>query len=680
MDAQRSLITDSVAERHHTTCPLDCPDLCALEATVSEGRLVQLDGRSDDPITQGFICGKVRHFGEHVYGADRLLTPAVRVGRKGEGRFEPVSWDRAFQLIAQRIQAARGTWGGESILPFCYGGSNGKLTHDAFDTRFFRRIGALQLARTVCAAPTGRIAAEMYGKMQGVAYDDYVHAQLIVLWGANPQVSGIHLIPFVREAQSRGAKLVVVDPRTTPLARQADLHLPLRPGTDVAVALSVIHWLFEQGYADTEFLSQHTTGVESLRERAAEWSLTRAAEVADVPRERLEQFAEWYRAANPAVIRCGWGLERTKSAGSNVAAVLALPAVAGKFGVRGGGYTLSNSGAWKFHPDAANAVAPPRTRVVNMNHLGRELTGRPMPPIQVLFVYNCNPLTTLPNQQLVRAGLEREDLFTIVFDQVMTDTARYADLVLPATTFLEHDDYRAGYGYAEFRHLRPVIDRVGESRPNHEVFAELCRRLEIDQPNDPVSPAEWLRAFVGETGDGPRILNDLAEKQSAQLPTGLGPIQFREIFPGTADRKVHLFPEALEREAPDGLYRYLPGHRNADFPLQMISPATEHRINSTLGQLQRGIAAIELHPEDAAAREISTGDRIRAFNALGEVVCLAEISRETRRGMVVLPKGIWAHNTYNGQTSNALAPDELTDLAGGACFNDTWVQIEKLTA
>jgi anaerobic selenocysteine-containing dehydrogenase len=668
---------DSTQEKQYTTCPLDCPDLCGLEVTIERGRLVQIDGRRDDPITDGYICRKVRHFAEHVYGAERLLTPARRIGPKGAAQFAPISWDEAFDRLVAELGRAKTRWGGESVLPFCYGGTNGKFTHDALDSRFFRRLGATQLARTVCAAPTGRLATEMYGKMHGVAYEDYAESQLIVIWAANPHASSIHLVPFIKAAKGRGAKLVVVDPRMTPLARQADLHLSVRPGTDVAVALAVIRWLFASGHAAMDFLARHATGVERLCERAEPWTFVRAAELAGVSAADIELFAQWYAQSSPAVIRCGWGIERSRSAGSNVAAVLALPAVAGKFGVRGGGYTLSNSGAWKFQAESAIAEPAPPTRTINMNQLGRSLTDDLSPPIAVLFVYNSNPLSTIPNQQKVRAGLSRDDLFTVVFDQVLTDTARYADLLLPATTFLEHHDYRAGYGHSEFRHIRPVIERIGESRPNNEVFAELCQRMGLARPGDPVDREVWLQKFLGDTPTGDKTLRELQSSQTAQLAMGHRPVQFVDVFPATSDGKIRLFPESPDREAPLGLYQYAGREPASHYPLQMISPATEHLVNSTLGQLWRQLVPLIIHPRDAADRDIRDGDRVRVFNERGVVVCPARLSHETRPGLVVLPKGLWSHHTLNGQTANALAPDDLTDIAGGACFNDTWVQVER---
>jgi anaerobic selenocysteine-containing dehydrogenase len=428
-------MTTPAGHQISTACPLDCPDSCSLRVSLADGRVVALDGGDANPVTGGYICGKVRRFGERMYGPDRLLRPGFRLGPPGSGEFRWVSWDEALARVADVMREARDRWGAESVLPYCYGGSNGLLTQDTTDARMFRRFGASRLARTLCASTTGAANQALYGKMPSVTYADYAHARLIVIWGANPSASGIHLVPYIREAQRAGARLVVVDPRATPLARLADLHLALRPGTDVAVALAMHRHLFEHGLADAAFLATHATGADRLRERAREWTFERAASVAGVDPGAVESLAGMYAAASPAVIRCGWGLERNRNGGNGAAAILALPAVAGKFGVRGGGYTLSNSSAWGITKSWIGADEPP-TRVINMNHLGQVLTGPADPPVKVLFVYNCNPLATAPHQNLVRTGLERDDLTTIVFDQVVTDTARYADIVLPATTFL----------------------------------------------------------------------------------------------------------------------------------------------------------------------------------------------------------------------------------------------------
>lgn len=662
-----------------SACPLDCPDACSLEVTVEAGRVVKLAGASDrNPLTAGFICSKVRDYPAHLYGPQRLLRPLRRVGAKGEGRFAPIGWDEALDLAAERLRTARERDGGESILPYSYGGSNGLLSQDTIDALLFRRLGASRLARTVCAAATGRAALGLYGKMEGVALTDYAHARLIVIWGCNPSASGIHLVPIVRAARRIGARLVVVDPRRIPLAAEADLHLAPRPGTDVAVALSLLRELFASGRSDLAFLSAHATGVEALQERAAPWTFARAAEIAGVPAADLARFAELYAETSPAVIRCGWGLERNRNGGSAVAAVLALPAVAGKFGVRGGGYTLSNSAAWSFDGSAV-AGPEPATRLINMNRLGEALSPAAVPPVRVLFVYNSNALMTTPHQTAVRRGLERDDLFTVVFDQVATDTSRYADLVLPATTFLEHHELSRGYGAFVLQASDPVIPPVGESRSNHDVFVELAVRTGVAKRAELPDVGEVRRRVLASSGRGDELTAAIVDHGYATPAAGDRPIQFVDVFPHTPDRKIHLVPEALDREAPSGLYAYRPDPGDATHPLALISPATGKTISSTFGQLRREPARLEIHPDDAAARGLADGDRVRVTNGLGEVHCRARLSAAVRRGVVVLPKGLWSHQTENGATACALAPDTLADLGGSACFNDARVEVERLS-
>jgi anaerobic selenocysteine-containing dehydrogenase len=659
-----------------TACPLDCPDACSLEVRVEGGRVTKLDGDRRNPYTQGFICSKVRQLPELLYGPDRLLYPERRVGGKGEGRFARISWDEALGTIAERLAAARARWGGESILPFRYGGSNGMLTHEAVDARLFRRLGASRLLRTVCAAATGRAATGLYGKMPGVALTDYVHARLIVVWGTNPSATGIHLVPVVQEAQRRGAKLVVVDPRATPLAKQADLHLAVRPGGDLPLALAVMRHLFENGRADEAFLAAHTSGAGELRRRAASWTCERAAEVAAVPAAQIEAFARLYADASPAVVRCGWGLERNRNGGSAVAAVLALPAVGGKFGVRGGGYTLSNSGAWKVD-DAAVGEPEPATREINMNHLGEALLTHDRPPIEVLFVYNSNALATNPDQERVRAGLEREDLFTVVFDQVRTDTALYADVLLPATAFPEHRELARGYGALVIHRIEPVADAPGEARPNYEVFAELVRRLGLEKPGDARAPEVIERALLGGSERNRAALAQLDAAGIGDAPCGPEPVQFVDNFPLTADRKVHLVPPELDAETPFGLYSYQPDPATAAAPLALISPATNRTISSYLGHLRRGKVPLEMHPHDAAERGLRDGDRVRVWNQYGEVITALRLNRDLMPGVACLPKGLWAKHTDNGRTANALAPPTLADLGGNACFNDARVDVAR---
>jgi anaerobic selenocysteine-containing dehydrogenase len=656
-----------------TACPLDCPDSCTLDVTVENGRIKKIDGGDANPATRQFICAKVRRFGERIYGDDRVLYPAVRRGAKGSGTFTRVSWDEVMDLVARRMAEIKTQYGGAAILPYSYGGSNGLLTQDTNDAELWRRFGTSRLARTLCAAPTGAANQALYGKMTSVAYADYPHAKLIVLWGVNPAASGIHLIPFVREAQQKGATLVVIDPRRTTLAKRADLHLPVRPGTDLVVALALHRVLFEEGHADHAFLDAHSTGADRLRAAAQDWTIERAAAEADVDPSALRRLADLYVSSSPALVRCGWWLERNRNGGSAAAAILALPSVGGKFGVRGGGYSMSNSLAFGLRSAAWIDTPEPPTRIVNMNRLGRALLEYDDPPVKMLFVYNCNPLATAPDQNRVLEGLQREDLFTVVFEQVFTDTARYADVVLPATTFLEQYDIAKGYGPISLQLVRPVIEPRGEARTNAEVFSELAERLGIGKAEE---DAETLLRITARMP--PQIGTELLEHGSATPPHGGAPIQFVDVFPLTPDGKVHLFPEEIAQDAPRGLYGYQADPATDRFPLALISPATEKSISSTLAELRERAAVLHMHPDDAALRGIAQDDAVRVFNALGELQCPANLTADMRRGTVGFSKGVWRRNTYNGSTSNALVPDALTDLGGGACFNDARVEVALL--
>ena len=659
-----------------TACPLDCPDSCSLAVTVQHGKVITIDGSQKNPVTNGFICAKVRKFADRVYGPDRLLYPAVRRGKKGEGKFARVSWDEAFERIVAEMTKARDKDGAASILPYSYGGSNGLLTQDNFDARLWRKFGTSRLDRTVCAAPTGAANMALYGKMPSVTYQDYPHAAVIVLWGVNPSTSGIHMVPFIREAQSRGTKLVVVDPRTTPLAKAADVHLAVKPGTDVAVALAFHRHLFATGRADDAFLKEHTKGAAHLRARAEPWTFQKAAATADVDPAAIETAAELYAAHSPALVRCGWGLERNRNGGSAAMAVLALPAVGGKFGVRGGGYAMSNSASWDITRSWIDAPEP-ATRVVNMNHLGRALTDYDDPPVNVLFVYNCNPAATVPDQHHVLRGLSRENLFTVVFDQVMTDTALFADVVLPATTFLEGYDFARAYGPLNLDLVRPVIDASGESRPNADVFGELCVRLGLTESTDAAGELDLLVRVFDDLP--PSIGANLRDGRSAAPPfVTTAPVQFVDVFPKTADQKVDLFPAAYDAGAPAGLYAFQPDPATERYPLALISPSSDRTISSTLGELPRPDVKLTMNPRDAEARGLADADLVRMFNDLGEVHCTLAVSASVRPGTVSLPKGVWRRSTRNGFTGTSLVPDSLTDIGGGACFNDARVQVSSL--
>ena len=665
-------------EIKRSSCPLDCPDLCGLEVTVEDGRVVKVDGDRRGPLTQGFICGKVRKIADHLYGEDRVLHPMIRAGAKGSGEWRRASWDEALALVADRIGEIRARAGGEAILPFHYGGSNGWITDGGLALRLFRRLGASNLDRTYCAAATTAAQRGLYGVMPGVALEDYEHAKLIVLWGVNPSATGIHLVPVIERARENGAKLVVIDPRRTPLARRADLHLPVWPGTDLPVALAVMHALFEREHADLAFLERHAVEVDELRRRAARWTIEAAAREARIEPALLDYFVELYAESSPAVIRAGWGLERNRNGGSAVAAVVAIPAVAGKFGVRAGGFTMSNGDArWTASAEDGIGEEPTARRHVNMADLARALATLDQPRLECVFVYNANPVATAPDQRALIEQLQREDLFVVVHEQVWTDTARLADVVLPATAFLEHREVRRGYGHMRLFDSPAVARPAGEARSNTELFGALIERLGLARPGDAKSDDELVARIFAASPNGAALRAQLDERGVAEPPGGPRPVSFADVFPDTPDRKIHLVPATLDREAIGGLYVYKPDPESAAFPLALISPSLATQISSTFGQLRSAPAELELSPADAAIRGIASGDPVRAWNDLGEVRCLAKVNAELADGVCVLPKGLWRKHTHNGFTANALVPAAFADLAGQAAYNDARVQVER---
>ena len=655
-------------EIKHSACPLDCPDTCGLAVSVEQGRVVSVDGDRRSAFTNGLICGKVRKIADHMYGKDRVLHPMVRVGPKGGGGWKQVTWDAALDLVAGKLRGR-----GEQILPYHYGGSNGWLTDGALAERLWRRLRATVLDKTYCSAAASEAQRGLYGKMPGVALEDYEHAKLIVLWAVNPSATGIHLVPVINRARARGAKLVVIDPRATPLAHKADLFLPVKPGADLPVALAIINALFERGHADHRFLDEHCAQVAELQQRAAAWPIERAAREARISAEQLAQFIELYAATSPAVIRPGYGLERNRNGGSAVAAVIAIPAVAGKFGVRGGGFSMSNSDA-KWTVTGETMVEEPQheARRVNMSGVAEALATQ---TFSTMFVYNCNPAATAPDQRRLIEQLQREDLFVVVHDQVWTDTAQLADVVLPATTFLEHREVRRGYGTMRLYDSPAVADPVGESRSNNQVFGALLERLGLVRDGDAMTDQQLVDRAFAAGPHGAEIQRQLAEHQVAEPVGSARPVLFVDAFPPAG--KIELVPPALDRDAIGGLYIYKPDPETEAFPLALISPALATQITSTFGQLRHAPGELELSKADAASRGISTGDVVRAWNATGEVLCLARISADIREGVCVLAKGLWRKHTANGYTSNALIPGAYADLGGQAAFNDARIQVSK---
>jgi anaerobic selenocysteine-containing dehydrogenase len=662
-------------EQRRSACPLDCPDLCGLTVTVDNGRVIEVDGDRRGPITDGFICGKVRKIADHLYGDDRVLHPMIRDGEKGAGRWRIASWDEALGLVTARMKNIRERSGGSAILPYHYGGSNGWLTEGALTTRFFRRLRASNLDRTFCASATTVATRGLYGMLPGIALEDYTHAKLIVLWGVNPNATSIHFVPVIERAREAGAKLVVIDPRGTKLAKHADLHIPIRPGADLPVALAVIHALFERGHADETFLAKHAAEVDELKKRASSWSIDTAAREAQVDPQQLDRFVELYAASTPAAIRCGWGLERNRNGGSAVAAILALPAVAGKFGVRGGGFTMSNGDVkWGVTSETAIHEEPSVVRTINMSDLANALATVDKPHIECLFVYNCNPVANAPEQKQVIEQLTREDLFVVVHEQVWTDTAQLADVVLPATAFLEHRDLRRGYGTMRLYDSPAVATPPGEARSNNQLFGELLRRFDLVRAGDPMTDDELVAATLAKQ---PELAEQIANDGVAQPVGNARPLAFVDAFPDTPDGKIHLVPERLDRDAPGGLYTYKPDPATTEFPLALISPALSTQITSTFGQLRTAPATLELGTAEAAERGLRSGDRVRVWNRLAEVKCIVKITPELRAGVCVLHKGLWRKHSRNGFTANALVPAGFADLGGQAAFNDARVQVAR---
>jgi anaerobic selenocysteine-containing dehydrogenase len=654
---------------------MDCPDTCSLEVEVEDGRVTKLRGSTLNPVTKGFICSKVGNFAQRVYSDERLLYPMRRAGKKGDGKFARLGWDEAIRAICKRFAEIKQQWGGEAILPFNYGGSNGMLGQGTTDTAFFNKLGASRLAHTVCAAPTSAVAKAMYGKMPGVAFQDYAHARFILIWGANPKASNIHLVPYLKEAKAAGAKIAVVDPRLNFSKTEIDLHLPVYPGTDLVVALAMINYWREHDMLNLAFIAQHTTGAAMLLQKAAEYSLEKAARIARIETAAIEKLARMYAETEPAVLRCGWGLERNRNGGQAAAAILAMPALLGKFGKRGGGYTMSNSNSYRVNDGKLVDAAPSQTRELNMSQLGKILLEEKNPPVKGIFVYNCNPVATMPHQNAVIKGLRREDLFTVVFEQVMTDTAVYADILLPAVTFLEQKEIKKAYGSYALQYMEPVIAPLGEAKPNEEVFAMLGRAMGWDDRPFHEDTEAYLRRAADAVG-GIKNLNfeKLKRERIAFFDfPGEAPIQFVTALPWTSDGKVHLSSDVLGKNP----FEYLDEQTNG-FPLALISPATDKLISSSMGEYNMSELFLFIHPTDAQKRSLQNGDTARVFNQYGEVHCRIKLSGQICPGVVSMPKGAWRKASKNGQTATALAPDTISSVGGGAWFNDARVEVEKL--
>ncbi|HEX9190286.1 MAG TPA: molybdopterin-dependent oxidoreductase, partial [Vicinamibacteria bacterium] len=612
-------------------CPHDCPDTCVMTVDVEDGRAVAIGGDPDHRFTQGFLCAKVNRYLERVYSPERVLHPMRRAGRKGEGRLERISWDEALDTVAGRLREVAAAFGPQAVLPYSYAGNMGLLGFGSMDRRFFHALGASLLDRTICSSAGAHGYKATAGRTMGFDPEALVHARLIVAWGANIVSSNVHLWPFVEEARRRGARLVCVDPFRSRTAEKADLHVAPLPGTDAALALGMMHVVFRDGLEDRDWLERHATGHEELRARAREWTPSRAAEATGLRPEEIEAFAREYATTRPSAIRLNYGLNRHAGGGMAVRTVACLPAVVGAWRDVGGGALLSTSGTFPVDSDALERpdLAPPGSRTLNMSQLGRVLSDPTLdPPVKALFVYNSNPAAVAPEQDAVRRGLAREDLFVVVHEQFQTDTADFADVLLPATTTLEHYDIHKAYGHLYVSLSRPAIAPLGEAIPNTELFRRLAARMGLDHPCLRESDEEMARqAFRWDDPFMEGITFERLEREgSVRLAVPDPYVPFAEGGFPTPSGKCELVSEKLRAEGHDPVPGYVPpreGPTSAPeiakrYPLAFISPPAHHFLNSTFSAqpafLRReGEASVTLHPEDASTRGIADGSMARVF-------------------------------------------------------------------
>jgi anaerobic selenocysteine-containing dehydrogenase len=676
-------------------CPHDCPDTCSMVVTVRDGRAVDLRGNHEHPFTHGFLCGKVARYIDRVYHPERLLYPQKRFGPKGRGQFAPISWDEAIDTIASRFRdIAASADGPEAILPYSYAGTMGQIQGASLDRRFFHRLGASLLARTICASAGSAGCDVTLGTRAMIDPATTVRARYIINWGSNTSVTNSHLWVLMHQARKNGARIVTIDPFRSLTARRSDWWIPIRPGTDAALALGIMHILWRDGLHDDDYLHRYCLGADQLRERALrEYPPETVASITGIPARDIERLASEYATTRPSLIRLNYGLQRHGGGGMAVRTITCIPAVSGAWRDVGGGALLSTS---KQYPWATSRLerpdlSPPGTRTINMVQLAEALNGElPGAPVRALYVYNANPAAVCPDQSRVSEGLRREDLFTVVHEQFPTDTADYADILLPATTQLEHFDIHGSYGHLYVQVNQPAVAAPGEAKPNTEVFRLLARRLgfepELFEVSDEDLAAEALStghaAFSGITlerlkEEGPLRLN---------LPPDYAP--FANGGFATPSGKCELYSPALAARGVDPLPSYVPPHEDpqtrpdlaANFPLQMVSPPEPSFLNSTFAnvpwlQKQAGEPTVHIHADDAAARNIRDGARVRVFNDRGAFRARAVVGETVKRG-VVASQGIWwKKHTADRVNCNATTSTRLTDLGDGATFFDNLVEV-----
>lgn len=672
-------------------CPHDCPDTCSLTTTVIDGVATKVQGNPDHPMTGGVLCAKVSKYTQRTYHADRVLQPLKRSGPKGSGQFTPVSWDEALRDIAQRLHTIAQRQP-EAILPYSYAGTMGQVQGESMDRRFFHQLGASLLDRTICASAGSEALAATYGGKLGMRMEFFAESQLILIWGSNSIASNLHFWRLAQEAKRNGAKLVCIDPRKSETAEKCHEHLQLLPGTDAALALALMHELIQNDWLDHDYIAQHTLGWEALRARALEWPPERAAQVCGLPVEQIRQLARDYGTTRPAAIRLNYGMQRVRGGGNAVRAIACLPALVGAWRHRAGGLLLSSSGVSPFNKAALQLpqlLGDRRPRTLNMSTIGDVLLhpgdAQFGPQVEAVVVYNSNPVAVAPESAKVAAGFAREDLFTVVLEHFLTDTADHADYVLPATTQLEHWDIHGSYGHTDVLLNRPAIAPEGQARSNAQIFRDLAAQMAQLDPAFAAphfsEPDEALcrTALAGTAMD----FDSLLAQGFAHIPVAEAP--FAQGGFATPSGKCEFDNPRLAALGINTLPDHVPNYEppTAAHPLAMISPPARNFLNSTFANVaslarMEERPLLELHPEDAAARGIADGDRLRVFNARGSHVCHAAVNGRARPGVVVGLGIWWRKQGANGTNVNELTHQQLTDIGRAPCFYDCAVQVERL--
>ncbi len=672
-------------------CPHDCPDTCAMLVTVRDGIATKIQGDPFMPFTDGTLCTKVSHYLERTYSPDRLLYPQRRIGRKGEGRFARISWDEALGEIAERLKALAEE-DPETILPCSYAGTMGYVQYMSMDRRFFNKLGASQLDRTLCSSAGKYGIKATLGGSVGMDPERFDEAKLILLWGANPVVSNLHLWSRVQEAKRRGAKVVAIDPYRSLSAEKCSQHVALRPGTDGALALGMMHVLISEQLIDRDYLDRYTIGFPELKERVlAQYSPAWAAAACGLPVQEIVDLARAYGATKPAAIRLNYGMQRHAGGGMAARTIACLPALVGAWRDPAGGIVLTTFDFSHFDHAALerpDLLAGRKPRVINHAKLGDALTAA-RPPVKATIVYNNNPVAVCPDSAKVLAGFSRDDLFTVVMDHFQTDTADYADILLPATTQLEHYDIHKAYGHLYVLANNPAIDPVGESLPNSEVFRRLAARLGFDEPCFADTDEELCRTALQSLHPSMQGIAWPQLKEAGWKRLNV-PQRFAPFAAGgfpTPSGKCELRSAWLEAQGIDPLPFYNPPAEaaggDARYPLDFLSPPARHFLNSTFANMARfrdfeAQPHLEMHPDDARQRGISDGDRVRVFNERGAYELKARVNGKPRRGVVVAPSVWWKKYSPDRRNANDVTSQRTADLGGGATYYDCRVEVEKL--